>query len=104
MSRTLVDLVNVACPGVNVWGVLRTLLQAQGYLLIWGVLKSILALLCPTETQINKSRPRANIEVGVHLFYFSVDYTHDERANIAKQGCKRLLGKVGTSRSGVVYT
>lgn len=29
------------------------------------------------------------------MFYFSVDYTHDGRANIAKQGCKRLLGKSG---------
>lgn len=51
----------------------------------------------------NKGRMQANIEVRVNLFYFNVDYTHDERANIAKGRLQMTSGTLGISYSAVLY-
>lgn len=46
---------------------------------------------------------QANIEVRVNLFYFNVDYTHDERANIAKGRLQMTSGTLGISYGAVLY-
>lgn len=47
---------------------------------------------------------RANIDVRVNLFYFGVDYTQDERANIAKGRLQMTSGRLGVSYQSALYT